>query len=496
MKNLMEKHTIIQLKYQGMSNREIAKAMNIDRKTVARYWKKHEEVINKVIEGVSDISMLQESIATAPKYNSSGRKANKYTDKIDKLLDEILAEEKEKDAILGPHKQKLTHEQIYDKIIAAGHDIGKSTISKKIKEKQDKVKECFIRQDYDYGNRLEYDFGEVKLVINDQRAKYYMAVFSSPAGDFRWAYLYKNQKQDAFTDSHIKFFDKIGVYVEVVYDNMKNVVSKFIGRNEKELNQNLLLLANYYGYKINVTNCFKGNEKGHVESSVKIIRNKVFAEKYSFSSFEEACEYLQARLTEHNKNSKIDEEIKHLPKKKPKLEIGKITLQKVNSYSFVRIEKNFYSVPDYLVGCEITARTYVDKICIYSNNQLVCTHKKVDGINEISIDIKHYLSTLTRKPGALKNSLALKSIPKLKSIYDKHFSTNPRRFIEVLVENKEKSIEDLIKIFESYDFLSDNIIPIDSLPSQETIDKKAKQQIEKYNRLCVAFNKEVGNHGN
>lgn len=101
-----------------------------------------------------------------------------------------------------------------------------------------------------------------------------------------------------------------------------------------------------------------------MESSVKIIRNKVFAEKYSFSSFEEACEYLQAKLI----------------------------------YSFVRIEKNFYSVPDYLVEHEITARTYVDKIYIYSNNQLVCVHEKVDGVNEISIDIRHYLSTLTRKP--------------------------------------------------------------------------------------------------
>ncbi len=28
-----------------------------------------------------------------------------------------------------------------------------------------------------------------------------------------------------------------GVYKEVVYDNMRNVVSRFIGRNERELNE-------------------------------------------------------------------------------------------------------------------------------------------------------------------------------------------------------------------------------------------------------------------
>jgi transposase len=491
-KDLMEKHTIIRLKQEGNSNRKVAEILRINRKTVAKYWNEFNETMGQLNEEDADIALLQETIASRPKYDSSTRKANKYTPEMDTLLDNILKQEEEKDSLLGNHKQKLTHAQIYQKIRDAGHDIGKTTISDKIKQKRDKRKECFIKQLYDFGDRLEYDFGEAKLVIGGTAGTYHMAVFSSPAGEFRWAYLYKNQKQDVFNDSHIRFFDMVGgSYKEVAYDNMKNVVSKFIGRNEKELNPNLLLLANYYGYQINVTNCFKANEKGHVESSVKIIRNKVFAERYTFSSFEEACEHLQVKLIELNANSKIEEESKHLLPRRPKLEIGKIHLQKVNTYSFVQIEKNFYSVPDYLVGRDVLTRTYVDKVNIYSNNQFVCTHKKVDGVNEVSIDIRHYLSSLTKKPGALRNSLALKSLPELKSIYDRHFTANPRKFIELMIENKEKSIEELIHVFKSYDLFSDNVIPIDSLPSQELINKKARQQIGKYNNLCVAFNREV-----
>lgn len=55
--------------------------------------------------------------------------------------------------------------------------------------------ECFIRQPYAYGDRSEYDFGVVKLQINRKMDTYHMAVLSSPAGEFRWAYLYKNQKK-------------------------------------------------------------------------------------------------------------------------------------------------------------------------------------------------------------------------------------------------------------------------------------------------------------
>ena len=78
----------------------------------------------------------------------------------------------------------------------------------------------------------------------------------------------------------------------------------------KELNPELIKLSLYYDYQINVTNCFSGNEKGSVESAVKWIRNKVFASKYEFESFEEAENYLQNRLIEINKNSDIEEEKK------------------------------------------------------------------------------------------------------------------------------------------------------------------------------------------
>ncbi len=156
-----------------------------------------------------------------------------------------------------------------------------------------------------------------------------------------------------------------------------------------------------------MTNCFSGNEKGHVEGSVKVLRNKVFAGHYKFKTFQEACEYLNSRLIELNESSNIKEELPHLLPYKPKLELADIRKQKVNKYSFIRVDNNFYSVPEYLVDKIVTAKVYYDHIVIFANNNYVCEHKKIDGYDEISIDIKHYLNSLTKKPGAIKNSLAL-----------------------------------------------------------------------------------------
>ena len=170
-----------------------------------------------------------------------------------------------------------------------------------------------------------------------------------------------------------------------------------------------------------------------------------------------------------NIDSQIEEEKLNLLPYKPKLELANISINRVNKYSFVKVENNFYSVPEYLVERQVSVKSYYDKIIVYSNDSKVCEHKKIDGINELSIDITHYLNTLIKKPGAIKNSVALKSIPQLKAIYDSHFNTNPKKFIELLIDNKEKDMDELINIFEKYIEISNNVVPIDNLKSNNTL---------------------------
>jgi len=232
----MDKHTIIRLKQQGHSNRSVARLTGINRKTVARYWNEFNIQTKLLYSPESDVKVVQEAIVSAPSYDASNRVSRKYNHDMDQRLDEILLHEEKKNKILGNHKQKLTKQQIHKILVEEGFDISYSTIAVKINQKLNKSKECFIKQSYALGDRLEYDFGEVKLIINKALNTYHMAVMSSPCANFRWAFLYKNQKKDVFMDSHVKFFDMMGgSYREVVYDNMKNVVTKFIGRNEREL---------------------------------------------------------------------------------------------------------------------------------------------------------------------------------------------------------------------------------------------------------------------
>ena len=443
----MEKNTIITLKLKGKSNREIARETGINRKTVARYWAGYQQLTEQLLPD-GDNRAVQERIVSAPKYDASSRTPLKYTPQIDKAIDEILESEAEKARELGEsNKQKLTTRQIHWLLRQAGHDIGLTTVTIHLKDKRNKIAEAFIRQEYDFGDRLEFDFGEVKLVISGVTGKYYLAVFGSPRGSFRWAYLYDNQKKDVFFDSHVRFFEMVrGVYREAVYDNMKNVVTRFIGKNEKELNADLIAMSTYYGFSLNVTNCFRGNEKGYVESSVKATRKEVFAKRYRFDSIEAAEEYLEAELIRMNEGSLIEEEMKHLLPWRPPLELSRLSVQTVDKYSFVRVDNNFYSVPEYLVGRTVTVRRYVKEIVIYSGMNEVCRHKRKDGCGDMSVNIFHYLDTLTKKPGAIRNSKALKSEADLKAVFDSYFTTNAREFIEILRVNQDKPMDEIVSI--------------------------------------------------
>ena len=483
MKDLMDKSSIIKLKEQGYSNRKVEKMLKINRKTIAKYWNEYQTNIEKLNNTKDDLEIkeIQEKIVAEPKYNSKNRVKRKITPEFITALKNILNDELEKEKILGTNKQALTKLQIYELLKKQGFDVSYSSVANEIAKIKNFGKECFIRQDYEFGDRLEYDFGEVKLVINGITKRYYIAVLSSPAGNFRWCYLYDNCKKEIFLDSHVRFFKMLGgIYKEVVYDNMRNVVTKFIGKNEKELNEDLIKMSIYYGFEINVTNAFSGNEKGYVEGSVKYLRNKIFAENYKFISEEAAIEYMESQLIKLNENSQIEEEKKHLKKAKPPLELANITSSVVNKYGFIQTENNFYSVPEYLVGRKVTSKIYYNKILVYSDYELICEHKKIDGTKKISADIRHYLKTLSMKPGALKNSYALKSNPILRTIYNKYYIQKPKDFIQIIIENKEKSDKEIEKILIKK---STNLIVLEK--EKNNINNLTRKQTSMYNQIMI-----------
>jgi len=131
----------------------------------------------------------------------------------------------------------------------------------------------------------------------------------------------------------------------------------------------------------------------------------------------------------------------------PPLELADITTAKVDKTSLISVDTVKYSVPEELVSKRVIVKKYHDEIRVFMDNIEVCRHRRINGNGLMQIDIMHYLNTLSHKPGAVSSSVALKSIPKLKAIFDTHYTKIPRKFIEILTENKNLDVHEIVALF-------------------------------------------------
>ena len=115
------------------------------------------------------------------------------------------------------HKQGLTCRQIHGLLKEMGHDIGLKTVKNTVKEKRGKAKEAFIRQQHEPGERMEFDFGQVHLVLGGKRVKLHLAVFTLCNSGWRWAQLYETEGLDVFLESHAEMFaDLVCLSIRIV----------------------------------------------------------------------------------------------------------------------------------------------------------------------------------------------------------------------------------------------------------------------------------------
>lgn len=443
---LIEKQKIIISHYrEGKSQRQIERELGINRRTIRKYIKDYEDKKAKLANSKSHCNKeeLIADLVENPRYDTSNRKKVKLTDKIMDRIKFYLRENDTKRAE-GRAKQQKKKIDIYEALREEGFDISYSTVCSTIRNIEKEAKEAYIRQEYELGDVCEFDWGEVKLIISGKNKTLQMSVFTSAKGDYRSGDLYHNQKTEAFLDTHASFFEEIGgVYKEMVYDNSRVMVARFVGRSEKEPTEALLKLSIYYGFSFRFTNTYQAHEKGHVERSVEYVRRKIFSKRDEFSSVEEARKYFKTGLEKLNLKPQankaksayeiLKEEKDYLLPLPPKYDTARIVEARADKYSCITVDGNHYSVPDHLVGKFIFTKIYPDKIICYHNQKRVAWHQRRYGAQEWSIDINHYLVTLKLKPGALKRSSALAQLkPRLKGIYQKYYKGQEKNFIGLL----------------------------------------------------------------
>lgn len=341
------------------SQREISRDFKISRDTVSKYIKefesKNEELMNLASEEDADrnkILLLIEEMSSKPKYDTSNRVKTKLTEEVINEIDKLV-KLNEKNRSLGRRKQLMKKIDIHEKLIELGFDISYPTVCNFLRENYDK-KEAFIRQEYNLGEILEFDWGEVNISIEGKPTTLQMGLLTTAKGSHHYARLYQNQKMENYLDIHVKAFNSMGgVHKEIVYDNMKQAVRRFVGKGEKEATEDLIKISLYYGFKYRFCNIASGNEKGHVERGIEFVRRKAFSSQTEFDSIEEANKHLLKKLSQLNSKKRnwlqdkspldiLKEERPYLLPLKPSYDSSRRAEYRVNKYSVINIDQNKY----------------------------------------------------------------------------------------------------------------------------------------------------------
>ena len=479
MVNLYEKHEILKLFfYDGLSQRAISRQLKISRTTVRKYVKEYESRLNELPKAndKEEVIAAIDSMTEAPKYNSQNRHRSVLTDEVIQLIEDCLAENIKKRQT-GKSKQVMKNIDIHEQLEDLGYDISYSTVCGYIRGRVNN-KEAYIRQEYGLGETLEFDWGDVKLSIDGKEKALNLGLFTTAKGSCHFGGLYQNKKMENFLDLHVNTFNSIGgVHKEIVYDNMKQAVKRFVGLYEKEATDDLVKLSMYYGFRYRFCNVKRGNEKGHVEKGIDFVRRKVFSKRDTFCSIEEANNYLQEELNKLNSKKRkwlenkspmetLKNEMPYLIPVKPSYDIARRVQARVNKYSVISIDQNRYSVPDYLVGKFVDARIYSNVIKIDFKGNTVSTHKRSYNCHEWVIDINHFIHTLKKKPGALHNSTGrYQMCPELKTIYQQYYTSKPKDFILLLEIIKDKNLEDVIKAVDKLSKIKKSIVTTENIKS-------------------------------
>jgi hypothetical protein len=178
-----------------------------------------------------------------------------------------------------------------------------------------------------------------------------------------------------------------------------------------EFTERYAALLRYYGVEGEKIQAGQGHENGDVEQRHHRFKRAMAQElmlrgSKDFVSVEEYQEFMKGLLGRLNagRKTRLAEEIgvmKELPERR--LESCKREGVKVDSGSLIYTDRNVYSVPSRLIGEQVEARLYMERVEIWYGQKKVEEMPRLRGRSRHRVDYRHIIDWLGRKPGAFEN---------------------------------------------------------------------------------------------
>jgi transposase len=425
---------------EGRSARQVAKELGISRRTVRKY--------------------LTEAV---PIRTETQPRLRPVWDAVRMRVEQVLAES----AQWTGGKQRLTATRLHELLVAEGHRVGVTLIKEAVAEWKRQRREVFVPLTYRPGDLAEVDFFEVLVDLDGTRRKAWLFLMRLMYSGRDFAWIYERQDQVSFLDGHVRAFAHFGgVPARLAYDNLKAAVVRILVGGERALTPRFAALASHYLFEPCFCRPGEGHDKGGVEARGKALRQQALVPIPTGATLEAINAALLARLdtrletkrdvTGQTIGGRFLEEQRLFRPAPVLFEAEATTVATVTPRALVRVEGAYYSVPSRWAGLDLIVRIGATSVTLVGKDGTRIRHRR-KRFGQRSIDYRHYLPELARKPQAVRQVLPdlLRDLgAPFPAVWDHlHAAHGPREaarlFAKILGELETRGATDLVPTLET-----------------------------------------------
>lgn len=413
------------------------------KRSVCKEFGLHWETLQKILDH-----------SEPPGYRMQQPRKKRMLEAFEPIIEQILRDDRSM-----PRKQRHTSQRIFDRLRQEnGYTGGLTIVKDAVRAWRRHRAEVFVPLSHPPGE-AQVDFGEGDVILNGAQTTVAFLVMSLPYCDAFFCCAFPRECTETFLEGHRRAFAFFGgVPVRISYDNSRIAVKRVLGKRERELTPEFLRLQSHYLFTHHFCLVRRANEKGHVENLIGFARRNFLVPLPRVDSIEalnqqleEACQKDQQRTVRGQVGTKAQllaqERSAFLPLPAESFETRRVCTAVANSLSLVRFNRNDYSVPTAYAHHDLTVVGTIEQVRILLGDQLVATHRRHWGKEQVQFDPVHYLALLERKPGALNFARPLEEwlLPECFGILRRRLENElaglgTRQFIKVLRLLEESSL--------------------------------------------------------
>jgi hypothetical protein len=276
-----------------------------------------------------------------------------------------------------------------------------------------------VPQAYEMGVEAQVDFYEASVDFGGEREVLQIFCMRSMASGAAFHCAFRRQTQQALLEGHERAFAYFGGVFEMLrYDNLTLAVRKILKGRQRLQTKLFYAFQKHWGYRAEFRNPAEGHEKGGVEGENGWFRRNVLVPVPKAKDLAQFNEWLaeqcrqagERRITgrKHSIGQARQQERSALkPLAEGSFDAGLRQQAKVDSKGCVQAHTNYYSTP-LAPGMGVEVRSSATRIEVWHQGRCVAWHERLYVRYGQSLNLEHYLSALSRKPGALAGSSPLK----------------------------------------------------------------------------------------